>query len=209
MEAKAGTRSPFPSFLSRNRGFYSAFSTDVILSVQMKMSRGRSLRRTKPSERRSIVLPRQRTATIPRPLTCIRLGKRWNMCSHAKCPRHLAPGGALVTHRCQMRCSMNSTEYCKKRVTCPPDGRYQDAGELVSALPTVQQRSILSHRAGRAKLAPQHRQPLQPRQRAPCHRPVRRSVTDTNTCYFPYRSATVWCRRSAVVAEARYGSPNR
>jgi hypothetical protein len=54
------------------------------------------------------------------------------------------------------------------------------------------QGSIHSHRAGRAKLAPpQHRQPLQHRQRAPCHRPVRRPIIDTNTCYFPYRSATV------------------
>ena len=27
---------------------------------------------------------------------------------------------------------------------------------------------------------------------SPCHRPVRRPITDTNTCYFLYRSATVY-----------------
>ncbi len=48
---------------------------------------------------------------------------------------------------------------------------------------------------------PQHHQPLQPRQRDPCHRPVRRPITDTNTCCFPHRSATVWRRMSGAVGE--------
>ena len=37
---------------------------------------------------------------------------------------------------------------------------------------------------------------------SPCHRPVRRPITDTSSCYFPYGSATVWCKVSAVVADS-------
>ncbi len=66
----------------------------------------------------------------------------------------------------------------------------------------IQQRSIQSHRAGRAKLAPQHHQSLQPRQRAPCHRPVRQpSQTQTFVILPPYR------RQSAI--ECPLPSPDR